>query len=441
VATASRRGVLGSGAAALAIAATLWSAPGQAATCTHYVSPTGNDRNGGTTLATAFQTLNRAAMAVPAGGTVCVTNGTYGSNITSGAVLDIRRSGSSTAYTTYMAYPGHHPIIKVPSNSWNGILMQGVHHIIIDGFEVVGQAQNVSSTTANAYKYNTSYMPTNQSGIGVNRFSGQATPHHIIIRNNKVHHNSCGGVSVTHADYITIENNEVYANSWWSPYSCSGISIYESQAVDGAGGYKVVVRNNTSHDNVNYIPNKYAGVITDGNGIIIDDNRNTQGPGNDVVYPARTKVENNVLYKNGGSGAHAFYSEHVDFLNNTSFWNYNGRTNTNGEIFANGSADVVIMNNVMYGSGGVVKKTWTSNIGPVTFDYNVYWNGTVAGAGPNDLKANPNFASLSPTSAGFLYLSGTSTAAQNNGTLSKAPTTDRNSKARGTPPDRGAYEY
>jgi hypothetical protein len=410
-----------------------------AVTCSYYVSGTGSDSYSGTSTSSAFRTLNKAAGVVPAGGTVCVMNGTYSSNATSGAVLDVRRSGSSTAYTTYMAYPGQKPVIQVPTGAWNGILLQGVHHVIIDGFEVVGQALNISSTTANAYKLNTNYIPTNQSGIGVNRFSGQATPHHIIIRNNKVHHNSGAGISVIHADYVTVENNDVYANSWWSPSACSGISIYEPQGIDSSTAVKIVVRNNKSHDNVNKVPNINNGSYTDGNGIIIDDTKNQQGNG--VRYAGRTSVFNNVVYRNGGSGAHAFLSEHVDFVNNTSYWNYNGRTNQNGEIFANASGDVFLYNNIMYGSGGVVKKNWTSNTGSVTWAYNVFWNGSVSSLGSNEVKANPNFASLSDTAAGFLYLGASSTPALTNGTTSKAPTSDKNYKARGTPPDRGAYEY
>jgi hypothetical protein len=414
---------------------------GHAVTCSYYVSGSGSDGNSGRYSTSAFRTLNKAAGVVPAGGTVCVMNGTYSSNVTSGAVLDIRRSGGSTAYTTYMAYPGHRPIIKVPSNTWNGILLQGVHHIIIDGFEVVGQAQNVSSTTANAYKYNSGYMPTNQSGIGVTNMSGQPKPHHIIIRNNRVHHHSCAGISARHADYLTIENNDVYANSWWSPMACSGINVYQSQAIDSSTGVKTVIRNNKSHENVNKIPNKNSGTFTDGNGIIIDDNKNMQGGGNGVRYAGRTSVFNNVLYKNGGSAAHAYLSQHVDFVNNTTYWNYNGRTNQNGEMFGNASGDMNILNNIMHGSGGVVKKNWTSNTGTVNWAYNIYWNGSVSSLGSNDKKVNPYFASTYLGGSNFLYLSSSSSGARNTGTTSRAPTTDKNYKGRSVPPDRGAYEY
>jgi hypothetical protein len=431
------------GLAALAFAAaSTWTSPASAATCNYYVNAvSGSDSYAGTSLAAPFRSLNKAAITVPAGGTVCVMSGTYSANASSGAVLDIRRSGSDTAYTTYMAYPGEHPVIKTPMTSWNGILLQGVHHIVVDGFEVIGDAQSISQETANAYKSTTSYIPTNQSGIGVNRFSGQITPHHIVLRNNIVHHAPCSGIQVVHADWVTIENNEAYANSWWSPSACSGISVYENQAVDSVATYKVVLRNNSSHDNANLVPNVYTGTITDGNGLIIDDNRNTQGPGNGIAYAGRTKVENNVFYNNGGSGAHAFYSQHVDFVNNTSYWNYKGKTNQNGEIFANGSGDVNFYNNVMVGSGGVVKKNWTSNMGPVTYDYNVYWNGTVTGAGLHDVKADPAFASTVPGAAGFLYPSAASSATIDTGSTTLAPNDDRNYKLRTAVPDRGAYEY
>lgn len=63
-----------------------------------------------------------------------------------------------------------------------------------------------------------------------------------------------------------------------------------------APGFHIIVRGNILWDNSNP-PNG-----TDGNGLIIDDFRNTQHGSTNGTYPNYTLVENNVAYHNGAYG-------------------------------------------------------------------------------------------------------------------------------------------
>ena len=61
-------------------------------------------------------------------------------------------------------------------------------------------------------------------------------------------------------------------------------------------------------------------------------------------------VANNLVYRNGGTGIHAFKSNHIDIVNNTSY--RNDRNVQNGEIgclFA--TSDCNVTNNISFGSG------------------------------------------------------------------------------------------
>lgn len=397
-----------------------------AGACSIWVSPTGSDSAAGTSTA-PLRTLNRAAnLAVP-GSVVCAMTGTYADVGSTGGVLDIRKSGTAAAPITFKAAPGARAIIAPPATIYNGILIQGSSYIVVDGFEVKGLAPTLNSQTATG-------IPANQNGIGVNRFGSQPTPHHLVIKNNKVYDFGCSGISVNRSDYVTIEHNTTYRNGYWSSSACSGISLYQSQSIDGANAAtKNYVIQNLSYENKNV-----TGPATDGNGIIIDDNRNTQNGSTAGEYQGRTYVANNVVARNGGSGIHAFYSRHVDFVNNTAFQNYWGTTNTNGEIFGSaGTSDIWIANNIMVGAGGsnVVQKARTGN----TFTYNLYWGGTTGTLGSGDIKADPGFISSTPGSDQFLYISNAGAAASNNGTTTKAPSIDRDYTPRTTGPDRGAY--
>ncbi|MFC4776647.1 choice-of-anchor Q domain-containing protein [Paenibacillus sp. GCM10023252] len=407
----------------------------------------GSDSTGDGTEAKPYSSIRRASIVTEPGDTVYVKNGTYYE--TSGqAVVEIKRSGTPGYPITYKAYPGHNPVLRT-QNAWNHIIINGASHIIIEGLEIYGYNQTITQAEAQARKdhflanraggtVNWTYMAqTNTNGISIkNDTTTNSYPHHIIIRNNKVHDVPGGGIYTDRADYITIENNTVYNNAWWSIYANSGISIFHPYDTDNnTTTYKNIIQRNNAYNNESrliwYVTNDYS----DGNGIIVDDTKNKQIGA--AAYKGKTLVTNNVSSSNGGSGIHAYSSENVDIINNTAY--HNGRIINDGNIYANSSNNVKILNNIMVARNSTSKVNSNYNNTNLTYDYNIHYGGIVAIQGSHDLNTDPKF--VNPSGGNFKL--NADSPAIDSGTSTLAPSVDYTGKARpaGAGYDRGAYEY
>ncbi|MBV9655854.1 MAG: right-handed parallel beta-helix repeat-containing protein [Acetobacteraceae bacterium] len=359
---------------------------------TYFVSPTGKDTNAGTSAAQSLATIQAAADRTKPGDVVEVMSGIYSRPTSGGYVVDITKSGTASAPIVFEAAPGQHPVID-SSNQWAGIEVDGSSFITVQGFEVTGDAANISASYAQSQANNTNNPTTAGNGIEIAPpYGGGANPTHVTIQNNVVHDQPGAGIDTLGADYVSILNNTVYDDAWWSPYGNSGISVFKSASSDSNTGYKTVIAGNTVYGNREYVAWKAAGKITDGNGIIVDSN-------NQSGYNGRTLVENNVTYNNGGTGAHAFDSDHVDFFYNTAYQNNQSPGLQEGQIVGQRSSDVRIENNILEAApGGQV------NDAGATYDYNVFYGGNVLASGPHDIVADPLFAS--PGSGDFALQAG-----------------------------------
>ncbi|MEH2340206.1 MAG: right-handed parallel beta-helix repeat-containing protein [Nostoc sp.] len=394
---------------------------------TYYVSGNGNDRNSGLSTSSAFRTLQRAANLTNPGDTVLIMNGQYKNGPKDGAVLGIKRSGTANAWIKYKAYPGHFP--KIQHNTWSGIsISNGASYIEINGLEVIGNNANITLSYALSQKYNRSNPLTNGSCISI-AGGNKGRSHHINILNNKVHDCGGAGISAIQTDYVKVDNNTVFNNSWYTLYGCSGISMLNNWSSDNNQGYKIFVTNNRSYNNRMYVPWIEAGKITDGNGIIVDVSKG---------YRGRVLIANNLTYKNGGSGIHSHDSQNVDIINNTAYFNQQSpdvKKKGKGEIYAGYSSNVKIFNNIMYPSPGNAANSNMKNVN-VNYNYNVYPNNsTIKITGSNDMIADPQFVNAS---ARDFRLKSTSPAI-NSGLKWKDVPEDIQGKLR-VSPDRGAYE-
>jgi len=415
--------------------------PTAASATTWYVAGTGSDRNAGTTLAAPFATLQHAANLTKPGDTVMVLNGTYVVPCTQCDVLDITTSGTAGAPITYQAYRGQSPVINFKTG-WNGINIQA-SYITINGFNVGGGRTMVSLAYAQANASNLNNYLTSANGIVVG-CGTQQTYSHVVIENNTVHDAPGGGIASCYADYITIRHNTTYLNAYWSPYGNSGISIWEMRDTDSNTGYKNFILDNVSYENREYIPFYEAGKITDGNGIIVDDNKNTQS--NNVAYGGRTLVANNIAYLNGGSGIHTYASAHVDMVFNTTYENNRTPTLNEGNMFANSGTDVNILSNILYAAPNFTYYSAYNNSSNVVYDYNILYSTTPAASekavlpGPHDIVADPKFTAAG--SYNFALKSGSP--AIGSASSTDAPATDYAGNPRPTPGggyDRGALQY
>jgi len=372
-----------------------------------YVSPSGADERDGLSPDQAFRTLQRAADTTQPGDTVSIMEGTYtNASRDCGALLLITRSGSEGAPIRYRAHPGHKP--RLLFDCYQAVRIAGASWIEVQGLEIDGSKAGITLELAREYEKE-NRPECDNDGIVVGPpgdFSKPQPPfpHHVRIVGNTVHHCSGAGISAYLSDYITIEDNRVYACAWYSPWAKSGIGLgwgYNSDT--NKNTYKNIIRGNTTFDNANYIPWRTKKKITDGNGIIVDSMRNQdRNPKKFPPYEGYTLVQGNVSFNNGGSGMHAFLSDHVHFEGNIAW--HNARVVKDGcEIFGMDCKDVLVLNNVIVpraGGRANSNRSWHGpNVG-LFYDYNVYFNTTnVAVRGPHDQFVDPLFVTPSTNAA------------------------------------------
>ena len=224
----------------------------QVTTTTYYVSGSGNDRNSGLTPSSAFRTIQRAADLTRPGTTVLLMDGVYKNTSANGSGLVISRSGTANGWITYKPYPGAKP--KIQHNGWHGIVIEkGASYIEINGLEIVGNNANITRSYALSQRYNRSNSLTNGNCITIDGRKG-GRPHHIRILNNKIHDCGGGGIGAIESDYLTLDNNEVYNNAWYSIYGPSGISMLSNWNSDNNQGYKMIVTRNKVYNNQMFVP-------------------------------------------------------------------------------------------------------------------------------------------------------------------------------------------
>jgi hypothetical protein len=406
----------------------------------YYVSAqTGSDTNSGLTPETPFATLQKGADVVGPGGTVFIMNGRY-VRTSFGSVLDIKRSGTSDGYITFKPYPGHSPVISAYGGSWDAVVIDG-SYVILDGLEFEGNNANLTLEGAQESYLQSRRTPaifnanynTNAMTIGKT-----TTAHHIIVQNCKVHDFPGGGIGVSAADYVTIENNLVYNNSWYTMYATSGISIFGPKPIDAVTTYKMIIRGNIVHNNKTQIfwrTSSGNDRLSDGNGIILDANNGTQGT---AKYTGRTLVANNVSYNNGGGGIHAYQAARIDIINNTAY--NNGTVVGYPEIDGQDCEDVRIFNNIMYARTG---GNCNGNDAAI-YNYNVYFNGPFFKKGANDLVIDPEFVKLAKDASADFRLKSTSPVINSGSMVAGqfSPTDILGTvRPQGSSSDRGAYEY
>lgn len=178
-----------------------------------------------------------------------------------------------------------------------------------------------------------------------------------------------GGIGLT-GDHERIEGNVAARNAQRSIWQNSGISILQAKSAplraNAAPELRLFVRRNASFLNDNHVLAPGSTLVTDGNGIILDDARNTQAGSKWPPYPHRSLVEHNLVFGNGGSGLRVFRSDRVLLRYNTSFANDRSK-------LARGSGQAEI------GSNECFDCYWTKNLAVkplvqgrqrIVFDYN-----------------------------------------------------------------------
>jgi parallel beta-helix repeat protein len=467
----------------------------------YYVSALmGNDSNVGTENA-PFETINRGIAEVSAGGTVYVMNGEYknqgygtasahpsdgelSENMSNPQVVTINKSGTEGNYITIRNYPNHSP--KIIFDGKGGILISGPQsYIIIEGFEIEGPAAGINYNMANADRewkikchveglnYNHNYF----SGFGIwGGFSQNFLHHHIIIRNNIVHHTTGSGIRFNDSDHITIENNTVYNTTWWTSNASSAIVFAEAIArsdQDNGDDIEMIIRGNTVYNNWNRIlfyktnepPNSGNDNPTYGTAAFtqIWDGQGLYVTRSDDSYNGTFLFENNLCVNNGKNGINFDHSIAASGLmrNNTIYYNgvheiiqdlsvAEGNTAHRGQkvggLKANKVKNITVLNNIVMTRDNNFSALELPNIyGSVKIaTNNIFVNGTVAFLGSqvsaNQINIDPLFVNAPSVVNGPIDMSTTDFSLQSNspaingGLQSNTPTIDILGNPRPTPP-------
>ena len=408
---------------------------------TFYVSDSGSNSNNGLSITTPFRTLQFAANSTNPGDIVLIMNGIYTNSGTSSNVLDIYRSGTANNWIIYKNYPNHTPIIQLAANNWAGIQVQGADYIQIEGITVIGNNDNITLAYAQSQQTNTNNSSTSGNGIGCAPEFGNTTnkTHHLKVKNCIVKKCGGGGIYTNKADYITFENNVISECAWYSPYGNSAITLYQNWNSDSSTAIKNFVIGNTCYRNEEYIPFVFAGSITDGNGIIIDDGRNTQNGSTLGVYMGQTYVANNLVFDNGGRGIHGYLSDNVIVVNNTCYKNCQSPSVPDGELTANQCNFINFINNISNPKNGIAPLNISNSVANFTIENNLWAENANLSShnGTNTVIGNPNF--INASSADF-HLQNTSSAI-NVGSSNQAPITDKDGNSRINSVDIGCFEY
>lgn len=205
--------------------------------------------------------------------------------------------------------------------------------------------------------------------------------HNVTIKNCTVFECGGPGIRTIQADYITIENCKIYNNSWYSLFGTSGISLYQHINSDASQEIKNIIRNNIIYGNKMLVPWVFSNCkFTDGNGIIIDDFKNTQNASTFGKYLGKTLIENNMVYENGGRGIHIYLSDNVAIVNNTCYQNCSTPEINEGEITVIGKTgdnaeNCSVYNNILFARSGERVNT-VSNATNYIHRNNLYFNST-----------------------------------------------------------------
>lgn len=345
-----------------------------------HVASDGDDSRDGLSPETAWRTPQAAADRAEPGDTILFR----GEFATSGPdLITVRRSGREGAPITLRSAPGSMAILR-NQGAWQAILVEGASHIVIEDLRIIGDAGSITLEEARKEMNNLGNPRTCGNGIGIVAHPQTKVPSsHVVVRRCVISDMPGGGLYMRHSDRVIFEDNIVFNNSYWAPYANSGISIYQpADADDDTTSYKIIIRRNVSYGNLNRIPFYFSNpdhperrTFTDGNGIILDDYYSSQafGGGKGKGYAGRTLVANNVVFDNGGSGIHAYLSNHVDVVHNLAFNNnLNPGQSADGQIFFNSSADSRALNNILVAPAGKpVNTDWNNKVG-VVYDHNLY---------------------------------------------------------------------
>ena len=231
----------------------------------YYVAPGGSDGADGLAPGSAWESLVHAASQVGPGDTVHVADGDY-------TGFHLTTSGAAGAPIAFVAQGDNARIAEDNPVTPDGINLEGVSHVVIDGFVVDGRTR-----------------------AGVRAVQGAF----VTVRNVRAGANGRWGIFTGFVDDLLVEDNECHD-------SIDEHGIYVSNSAD-----RPVVRGNHLHGNHANGLHMNGDASLGGDGLIEDalvernvihGNGAGGGSGINIDGPVRAVIRNNLLYDNHASG-------------------------------------------------------------------------------------------------------------------------------------------
>ena len=282
---------------------------------TYYVAPSGNDGGTGLSDQAAWKTLQHASDMVQAGDTVVVRAGNY-------VGFDVRdKDGTATQRITFKADPN--VLINVRNNKTNdGINIEGVDYVTIDGFNVNGIGRTgIRTVTNTGVTIINCHCDANGTWGILTGFSNN-----LLIQNNV-----CSHSGTQHGIYVS--------NSCVNP-------IVRGNTLFGNAGCGLHMNGDLSQQPGNGL---ITGALVDSN--IIYDNGTAGGSGINCDGVQNSRIQNNILYNNHASGISLYRIDGADgsknniVINNTVLMASDGRWALN---ISDGSTGNQVFNNILW---------------------------------------------------------------------------------------------
>jgi hypothetical protein len=340
-----------------------------------YVSTSGSDSNSGS-VSSPFRTISKAAAVAKPSTTVHVAAGTYKENVKT------NNKGSSTARIRY-----------VSDTKW--------------GAKVVGSGTEAMWTNNGTYTDIVNFDISGSGRLGILNYASYA-----LMSGNHVHNltisGGCtgnGGAGIVNANYSSSDDDIIgnVVHDIGVPGKCNGVQGIYSSNLRGRIMNNIVYRVSAWGIHLWHAAN----AVTIANNTVFANGSGGMGGGIEIgtgdspggIILDYTKVINNIVYANPGSGIKQYCYSGQNCI---------GTHNT-------------VANNLVYGNGSAI----SMKVGSAT--------GTIA--------ADPKFVSYLANGTGNYRLQSTSPAA-NKGVATSAPTYDIDNIARprGAATDIGAYE-
>lgn len=377
-----------------------------------YVSPAGRDSNDGRSEATALATPQAALEAARPGDIVLLCDGDYArpAGQPPGApVARFVRPGTPAGWIVLKNCPGHSPVLSAAGQPAVAIVAARAAPILayleVRGLHVRGDAAERRAYFA--------AHPAERPAESWNGIVASGCPdptpkqrdprdliHHIRVADNTVERCSSGGIFLRWADWLYIEHNTVRDNCWASAFDApAGLTLMGYANFDAQDNVpKILIAGNRASGNRVYVPNypeppEPRTKFFNGNGLLLDANAWFKQRGT----LARTLVQNNLVFDNGGCGIQMWGCHRLDVVNNT-VW-HNGTTPELrwGQVGFTNCKDIRFANNIVVAQPDRPLDTWKPgqpdrNSTGIERRHNLYWGGMAPPvAGEGDIVADPGF--------------------------------------------------